>query len=235
MCAKTSYRQAQQDVELLTGMTVSAKTQARIVERNPISEPTVEQPLHEVALDGGMVRLVTPKGEPSEWKQYKAVRLNATDVGMAWYQDNDAILKWLGTLCMSSLLYCLGDGHAGIWSLYRQLSEHQAREEILDWFHLMENLHKVGGSIKRLEQAESLLWQGKVDEAVALLRGLNPIEPGGFETISTPIEAASPNMTIIKVKGCRLGLARWSHGLSRWMRGSKSQGQVGKLSESRRC
>jgi len=33
------------------------------------------------------------------------------------------------------------------------------RREILDWYHLMENLHKVGGSLKRLRQAETLLWQ----------------------------------------------------------------------------
>jgi hypothetical protein len=29
------------------------------------------------------------------------------------------------------------------------------KREILDWFHLVENLHKVGGSVKRLKKAES--------------------------------------------------------------------------------
>jgi len=33
------------------------------------------------------------------------------------------------------------------------------RREILDWYHNGE-LHKVGGSLKRLRQAETLLWQG---------------------------------------------------------------------------
>lgn len=42
------------------------------------------------------------------------------------------------------------------------------RREVLDWFHLMENLAKVGGSLKRIFQAQALLWQGKVDEAKAL-------------------------------------------------------------------
>jgi hypothetical protein len=32
----------------------------------------------------------------------------------------------------------------------------------------MENLEKVGGSLKRLAQARSLLWQGRVDETLAL-------------------------------------------------------------------
>ncbi|HEY9814864.1 MAG TPA: ISKra4 family transposase, partial [Candidatus Obscuribacterales bacterium] len=40
--------------------------------------------------------------------------------------------------------------------------------EILDWYHLVENLHKVGGSIKRLHQAESLLWHDHVEAAIAL-------------------------------------------------------------------
>jgi hypothetical protein len=38
----------------------------------------------------------------------------------------------------------------------------------LDWYHLVENLHKVGGSIKRLHQAEALLWHGQVEAAMAL-------------------------------------------------------------------
>ena len=32
----------------------------------------------------------------------------------------------------------------------------------------MENLHKVGGSLKRLNQAKSLLWQGQVEATKAL-------------------------------------------------------------------
>ena len=35
-----------------------------------------------------------------------------------------------------------------------------------------ENLHKVGGSLKRLRQAQALLWQGKVDETMALFDGM---------------------------------------------------------------
>jgi hypothetical protein len=48
-----------------------------------------------------------------------------------------------------------------------------AQQQILDWFHLMENLHKVGGSLKRLKQAQALLWQGKVEQAIELLCTLN--------------------------------------------------------------
>jgi len=37
----------------------------------------------------------------------------------------------------------------------------------------VENLGKVGGSLKRLNRAESLLWQGKVDEVLALFAPLS--------------------------------------------------------------
>jgi hypothetical protein len=49
-----------------------------------------------------------------------------------------------------------------------QLATPEQRLEILDWYHLVENLHKVGGSIKRLNQAETLLWRGQVEAAIAL-------------------------------------------------------------------
>jgi len=55
MSAKTSYRQAAQDVELLSGISVSAKTQERIVNRTPMAAPEVPEPVDEVALDGGGV------------------------------------------------------------------------------------------------------------------------------------------------------------------------------------
>ena len=103
MCAKASYQQAETDVEKLTGVRVSAKTQERIVKRNPLEPPAVKEPVTEIALDGGMVRLVGAQGEPSEWKQYKAVRLSGTGVGMAWFQANEALLGWLQSLLLMSL------------------------------------------------------------------------------------------------------------------------------------
>ncbi len=172
MGATTSFVPASQNVELLTGIPVSAKTIERIVGRNPIEAADVEEEVQEMALDGGMVRLVTPKGEPSEWKQYKAVRLDGDGVGMAYFDDNDALLQWLSCLCWASIVFCLGDGHSGIWSIYEQIEMTAERDEVLDWYHLVENLYKVGGSQKRLKQAKKLLWQGKIDQTIALFEGL---------------------------------------------------------------
>ena len=42
------------------------------------------------------------------------------------------------------------------------------RQKILDWCHLKQNLYKVGGSLKRLKAAETFLWQGQIELAIAL-------------------------------------------------------------------
>jgi hypothetical protein len=64
----------------------------RIVNRTPI-EARVTEP-------------VTGQHGASEWKQYKAVRVNGDGPGMAWFQDNSALLDWLHHLSFVSLFYC---------------------------------------------------------------------------------------------------------------------------------
>lgn len=71
---------------------------------------------------------------------------------------------------LAEVLTCLGDGHDGIWNLIGQLNPGKKRREILDWYHLIENLYKVGGSLKRLAQAKELLWQGNIDETLKLFQ-----------------------------------------------------------------
>lgn len=73
-------------------------------------------------------------------------------------------------------LVCLGDGHPGVWNLVQEFGIDFERWEILDWYHLKENLYKVGGSLKRLKNVEALLWQGNVEATQAILascRGQN--------------------------------------------------------------
>jgi hypothetical protein len=53
-------------------------------------------------------------------------------------------------------------------NLIREFKPDPQRREVLDWFHLMENLYKVGGSMKRLKKAEAFLWKGQIDSAIAL-------------------------------------------------------------------
>ena len=166
--ANVSYQRTAEDIELLTGMRVSAKTQQRLVQRQSFEPPVLEEAVEEVSLDGGMVRLIVEPGEQPQWKQYKAVHLEPGKVHGAWLDDNSALVAWLNRQSFAARVTCLGDGHDGIWNVFDQIKGEVERHEILDWYHLMENLEKVGGSLKRLAQARSLLWQGKVDETLVL-------------------------------------------------------------------
>lgn len=166
LSAIVSYKQAEQDMAYLTGIRVPAKTQQRLVHRQTFQLPDVEQPIEELSVDGGKVRLRTPLGEECQWKDYKAI---ATAQGMlANFQNNAQLIDWVNEQSLAQPIVCLGDGHEGIWNIISQIATSPQRLEILDWYHLVENLHKVGGSIKRLKQAEAFLWQGQVEAAIAL-------------------------------------------------------------------
>jgi hypothetical protein len=74
--ANESYQRAAEDIAILTGMTVSSSTQQRLVQRQDFTAPEVDCGVKEMSLDGGKVRLRTPLGEPSAWRDYKAVNLH---------------------------------------------------------------------------------------------------------------------------------------------------------------
>ena len=162
MCAKASYQQAEADVAMLTGMRVSAKTQERMVKRSVLPEPSPAASVNELTLDGGMLRVRTPKGEASAWRQYHGIRVNGDGIGMAWYKDPATLLAWVTTLPLVPVVYLLGDGHCGIWSLFDQMAIDLPTDEILDWYHLKENLYKVEATENVLESLSSQLWEGQL-------------------------------------------------------------------------
>ncbi|NJR74993.1 MAG: hypothetical protein HC773_17880 [Scytonema sp. CRU_2_7] len=86
----------------------------------------------------------------------------------AWFRQNEQLVRWVNCQPKGWPLTCIGDGHDGIWNLFAQISHPDQRRELLDWYHLVENLFKVGGSLQRLHQAKSYLWQGQIDRALAL-------------------------------------------------------------------
>jgi hypothetical protein len=53
--------------------------------------------------------------------------------------------------------------------------------QVLDWYHLIENLYKVGGSLKRLQSVENYLWHGWVDSAIATFDGLQSRRAQNFQ------------------------------------------------------
>ena len=167
-----SFQDGEKDIEALTGIKVSHSTLQRLVQRQEYEPPQTLQGVSEVSIDGGKVRLRgETKGVESYWRDYKAVRLQGIYYG-AFFQDNLSLTDWINSQRILYPLICLGDGHDGVWNLFGEIGSSEDRQEILDWYHLKENLYKVGGSLKRLKAAETFLWQGQVSEAIGLFIGL---------------------------------------------------------------
>lgn len=168
LSANESYQNAELEIEALTGVKVGHSTQQKLVLAQDLQLPQAKQAVSEVSVDGGKVRL---RGKPKagcHWRDYKAVRLQGTYYG-AFFDENQSLVDYVNSQHLVDPLVCLGDGHDGVWNLVREFgSDKLSRCEILDWFHLVENLYKVGGSLKRLKAAKVLLWQGLVSKARAL-------------------------------------------------------------------
>ena len=166
LSANVSYANASRDLEKLTGIYVDHSTQQRLVHRQEFAEVAVTETVETLSIDGGKARLRTAKEEASEWRDYKAVTLH--DQGCAaFFQENDKLSTLVNKQPLANPITCLGDGHAGVWNLMTEIATAATRREILDWFHLKENLYKVGGSIKRLQQVETSLWHGHIEQAIA--------------------------------------------------------------------
>ncbi len=73
-----SYQRAEEDIEYLTGIHVRKSTQQRLVQRSEFVLPDSTQPVSELSVDGGNIRIRTELGEPCKWKGYKATCLHDT-------------------------------------------------------------------------------------------------------------------------------------------------------------
>jgi len=77
--ANVSYGRSAEDILVLTGMAVSRGSQHRLVHRQDFKLPAVgdeNNPIDEISIDGGKVRIRTPLGEICRWQDYKAVNLH---------------------------------------------------------------------------------------------------------------------------------------------------------------
>ena len=170
LSANESFKDAEKDLKVLTGIEVGHSTHHRRVKKADLSMPNVKQKLTEVCLDGGMVRLRSEKkGQPAYWKEYKTGRLQGIYYG-AFFQNNLSLTDWINSQNIGRTLYCLGDGHDGIWKLFKNIADSECRHEILDWYHLKENLYKIQAPKKFLSKVEAELWHGQVEEALVTLK-----------------------------------------------------------------
>jgi hypothetical protein len=144
--ANESYQKGEKDLETFTGIRVAHSTLQRMVKRQDFELPTSQQGVQEITLDGGKVRLRNEKkGEACYWKDYKALCLDNVYCG-AFFQNNQDLIDWSNSQKLLHPIYCIGDGHPGIWNLFQEIGGPEQRQEILDWYHLKENLYKAGGS-----------------------------------------------------------------------------------------
>lgn len=171
-CAKSSYEEAAEDIKLMTGMALGHSSLHRLVQRSEIPSPESEKPADGLSVDGGKVRLRTPEPGACEWRDYKAVSLHDS-VCNAYFQENEALIEWVQQQRLAEVVTCVGDGHDGVWNIMAHLAPEYQRREVLDWYHLVENLHKVEGSKESLERMKSLLWSGYVDEVLEELKQLS--------------------------------------------------------------
>ncbi len=107
---------------------------------------------------------------------------------------------------ISRNITCLGDGHDGVWNLIEQIGEEEQRREVLDWYHLIENLHKVGGSNRRLRQAKNLLWQGLVNDAIAQFNKLEKNQPKTSKIIFANTHPEFPIINFIRNSGISISI-----------------------------
>ncbi len=106
--ANVSYKNAAQDVERYTGILGSEKTQQRLVHRHQFATFNCSESVGEVSVDGGKVRLQTEeRGTPCIWRDYKAVCLHP-QARMAWFQENETLIKWVNHQPLDNLLNCVG-------------------------------------------------------------------------------------------------------------------------------
>ena len=171
-CGKSSYQEAAEDIKLMTGIAVGHSSLHRLVQRSEIPSPESERPVGELSVDGGKVRLRTPEPGACEWRDYKAVSLHDS-LCNAYFQENGALIEWVQRQHLASVVTCVGDGHDGVWNIMAHLAPEYQRREVLDWYHLVENLYKVDGKKEGLERMKGLLWLGYVDEVLEELKHLN--------------------------------------------------------------
>ena len=148
LSANESYQNAELEIEALTGIKVGHSTQQKLVLAQDLQLPQAKQAISEVSVDGGKVRLRCKPKAGCHWRDYKAVRLQGVYY-VAFFDENQSLVDYVNSQHLVNPLVCLGDGHDGVWNLVREFGSAQSsRCEILDWFHLVENLYKVGGSLK---------------------------------------------------------------------------------------
>lgn len=177
VCASAGYQSAQREIKALMGLEIGHSSLHRYVQKQELEMPAILDTIVSSSIDGGKIRMRGAKGEKSYYRDYKIARLNWQWYGAA-YLDNERLIDWINSHKQAVPLVCRGDGHDGVWNIFAEIGTE--RMEILDWYHLKEHLFGVGGSLNRLKIAESLLWEGNVQDTIPLFKDLKKLKAVNF-------------------------------------------------------
>lgn len=209
VCAKTSYQQAEEDLLALMRVKVGHSTLHRLVKRTKIPAfqgETESQTITGASIDGGKICLRGNEKEGSQWRDYKLVSLHRGGCE-AFFQDPIGLEQWSNRQNFSPIITLLGDGHSGIWNTMADFASLRQliRRQVLDWYHLKENLYKVGGSLKRLQAVENLLWHGFLEAAIRQFEGLKSKKVRNFVAYLTKHRSRIPDYGTYQQLGIPIG------------------------------
>lgn len=188
------------------GLQVGHSSLHRLMEKTDIPQGNGTRCAEAASIDGGKIRLRCEQTGRGEWRDYKAVRLHHQGCA-AFFQAPEALQQWSEAQPLSPILTCLGDGHDGVWKVAGTFGGAQVllRRQVLDWYHLVENLYKVHGSRKRLNRVKALLWLGQFDLAHAEFDGLSHPQAKRFQTYLIKHRHRIPNYAQYQRLGLPIG------------------------------
>jgi len=117
---------------------------------------------------------------------------------------NDALIEWVNHQPLASPITCLGMGMTEFGT--NEIAPNGERREILDW-SLNGEFAQGGGSLKRLRQAETLLWRVVRQRLCLLIAPLNKLRILSTTSTST-VTASSTTSTTRQNRFVRLALGR---------------------------
>jgi len=204
LTANSSYARAEEDIEILTGIKISHSTQQRLVHQASITDQVSTEFIEAMGIDGGKIRIRTAEGEPCVWRDYKAVNLDTKVVG-AFFQENEELICWVNEQPLPHIFTCLGDGHDGIWNIFKAIGTDDQRFETLDWYHLVENLYKTDLEKEQHQEIKALLWYGRVDEAIDQIEAWENGKGTNFLAYLQKHKSRIPNYHYLHCEGIPIG------------------------------
>lgn len=206
-CAQVSYQQAQEHLQLLMGIPMGHSTLHRLVNRTTITLAQGDTVSSHASIDGGKIRLrATDAEHKSIWKDYKAVSLS-NGLSAAFFQDNESLHNWSTLQPLQAQFVVLGDGHDGVWNIAETFGGTVIKErlEVLDWFHLMENLHKVPMLQAQRRAIRRYLWQGQLELVWPILQGLRSHQSDCFRRYLQKHRQRLPKYAAYQAAGVPIG------------------------------